>query len=75
MVSYRENEANDISQPSWYKSVPGMSSEVAVDTLVTTTSQHFEILSEAYRDSMRKRVRGLVERKEGEMTILAWKVE
>ena len=75
MVSYRENEDNDISQPNWYKSVPGMSSEVAVDNLVTTTSQHFEILSEAFQDSMRKRVRGLVEREEGKMKILSWKVE
>jgi general secretion pathway protein K len=75
MVSYRENEDNDISQPNWYKSVPGMSSEVSLDNLATTTSQHFEILSEAFQDSMRKRVRGLVERKEGKMKILSWKVE
>jgi general secretion pathway protein K len=75
MVSYRENEDNDISQPNWYKSVPGMSSEVAVDDLVTTTSQHFEIISEAFQDSMRKRVRGLVERKEGRAKIISWKVE
>jgi general secretion pathway protein K len=75
MISYRENESNDISQPNWYKSVAGMSSEVAVDALVTTTSNHFEITSEAFQDSMRKRVRGLVERKEGKIKILSWKVE
>jgi len=75
MVSYREDEYNDISQPNWYKSVPGMSIEVAMDDLVTTTSHHFEIISEAFQDSMRKRVQGLVERKEGKIKIVSWKVE
>jgi general secretion pathway protein K len=75
LLAFRENEDHDISQPNWYKSVPGMSSEVALDDLVTTISHHFEIVSEAFRDSMRKQVRGLVERKEGKAKILSWKVD
>jgi type II secretory pathway component PulK len=75
MVTYRDEEDNDISQANWYKSVPGMSSEVAIDNLVTTTSHHFEIVSEAFQEAMRKRVMAVVERQEGQSKIISWKVE
>ena len=75
MVSYRDEEDNDISQANWYKSVAGMSSEVAIDNLVTTTSHHFEIVSEAFQEAMRKRVTGVVERQEGKTKVISWKVE
>ena len=45
MVSYRENEDNDLSKPEWYKKVQGMSSEVKIDDLITTSSNFFEINS------------------------------
>jgi general secretion pathway protein K len=75
IIAYRENEKNDLSQRGWYKKVPGMSSEVSIDDLITTSSTHFEIRSEGLKDTMRKRVRGLVERKEGALRILSWRLE
>jgi general secretion pathway protein K len=75
IIAYRENEKNDLSQRGWYKKVPGMSSEVSIDDLITTSSTHFEIRSEGLKDTMRKGVRGLVERKEGALRILSWRVE
>ncbi len=75
IMAYRENEKNDLSQLGWYKKVRGMSSEVSIDDLITTSSTHFEIRSEGLKDTMSKRVRGLVERKEGALRILSWRVE
>ncbi len=75
MIAYRENEKNDLSSPGWYKNVRGMSTEVSIDDLVTTSSTHFEIRSEGIRETMRKRVQGLVERKEGSLRVLSWRVE
>jgi general secretion pathway protein K len=75
IIAYRENEKNDLSQRGWYKKVPGMSSEVSIDDLITTSSTHFEIRSEGLKDTMRKRLRGMVERKEGALRILSWRLE
>lgn len=75
MIVYRENEENDLSQLAWYKKVRGMSSEVSIDDLITTSSTHFEIRSVGFKDTMSKRVRGLVERKEGALRMLSWRVE
>ena len=75
MIAYRENEKNDLSQVGWYKKVRGMSSEVSIDSLITTSSTHFEIRSVALKDTMSKGVRGVVERKEGALKILSWRVD
>jgi general secretion pathway protein K len=75
MVAYRGDEESDLSQASWYKNVPGMSSEVSIDELITISSSHFEITSNAFQEAMRKQVRGVVERKEGTLKILSWKAE
>ena len=75
MVSYRDNEDNDLSKPDWYKSVRGISSEVSIGDLITTSSQIFEINSVGYKESMSKSVTGLVERKKDVIEVLSWKVE
>jgi general secretion pathway protein K len=75
MVAYRMDDTNDLSQPGWYKKASGMSSEVSIDDLITTSSTYFRIRSEALMEAMSKRVEGLVERKEGALKILSWKVE
>ena len=75
MVSYRDNEDNDLSKPDWYRSVRAMSSEVSIGDLITTTSQIFEINSVGYKGAMSKSVTGLVERKKDVLEVLSWKVE
>ena len=74
MVAYREDEKNDLIDPKWYKNVPGMS-DVSMDDLETTSSNHFKIESEGLRETTRKRVTATVERKEGTLQALAWKIE
>jgi len=74
MVAYREDEKNDLNDPAWYKNVPGMS-HVSMDDLQTTSSTCFKIESEGRNETMSRRVTGTVERKEGTVKILAWKIE
>ena len=75
MVAYREDEENVLSDPGWYQDVPGMI-DVSIDpTLLTTLSTYFEITSEGLKGSMSKRTKGVVERKEGKLQVLSWKVE
>jgi general secretion pathway protein K len=75
IIAYREDEKNDLRDRGWYKKVRGMSTEVSIDDLITTSSTHFEIRSEGLKETMRRTVRGLVERKEGVLRILSWRWE
>ena len=75
MISYRDNEDNDLSKPEWYKSVQGMSSEVNIGDLITTSSQIFEVTSVGYKGAMSKSVTGLIERKKDVLEVLSWRVE
>jgi len=74
MVAYREDEDNDLSDPGWYRNVPGMS-EVSIDSsLLTISSTYFEIASEGLKGTMSKRIKGVVERKEEKLQVLSWKI-
>ncbi len=75
MVEYRADEKNDLKDVNWVNKVPGMS-DIAIDSgLVTTASTNFEIIAEGIKDSMRKVIMAMVERKDGEFRILSWKKE
>jgi general secretion pathway protein K len=75
MIAYREDEDNDLSSISWYRGVRGMSSEVSIDYLVSTSSHYFEIRSIGVKETMTKLVEGLVERKESRIRVVSWRVE
>lgn len=75
MIAYRSNEDNDISQPGWYKKVPQMSSEVAIDDLITTSSSIFEIKVDAFKERMQKQCVGVLERGKNAVKVLSWKVD
>jgi len=75
MVTYRENEDNDLSDPNWYKSVPGMSHVNIADGLLTISSTYFEVTSKGFEGSMAKLVTGTVKRIGQEIEILSWKTE
>ncbi|MBW1999504.1 MAG: type II secretion system minor pseudopilin GspK [Deltaproteobacteria bacterium] len=75
MVAYRSEEDNDISQPRWYKQVPQMSSEVDMDELITTSSSIFEIRLNGFKDKMRNRCVGILERGKDSLRVLSWRVE
>jgi len=75
MVAYREDEDNDLLDFTWYKRVPGMGDVSIPDDLLTISSTYFEITSEGLKGAMSKRIKGVVERKEGKLQVLSWKVE
>ena len=75
MVEYRMDEGNDLKDAKWYQKVPGMS-DVSIDPdLITTSSIYFEIRSKGFKGAMTREVKGMVERKEGALKILSWRVE
>ncbi|MBW1667360.1 MAG: type II secretion system minor pseudopilin GspK [Deltaproteobacteria bacterium] len=75
MVAYRSNEENDFSQPTWYKHVSGMSSEVSIDDLVSTSSRYFRIVSEARQGSMSRETKGEIKRNGDSIEVLSYTVE
>jgi general secretion pathway protein K len=74
MVAYRMDEDNDIANPNWYKEVSGMGDITIAGDLITTSSTHFKIVSEGIKDTLRKRITGIVERKDQKLKILSWKI-
>ncbi len=87
MDEYRLNEDNkeSLSSTNWYKSVPGMDGVNIESDLLTTLSTFFEIYSEGqqkranasegYEWVTAKQVTAIVQRKDGELNILSWKIE
>ena len=75
IIAYRVDEDNDLSDARWYKKVSGMSDVNIPEGLLTTSSTYFEIISQGFKETMSKRIRGVVEREEETVKILSWKVE
>jgi general secretion pathway protein K len=75
MLAYREDEDHELNSDTWYHNVPGMSGITIKPSIITTSSSHFEIRSEGIKEAMSKRVKGFVEKKEGGVKILSWRLE
>jgi len=75
IIEYRLDEDNDLSDARWYKKVPGMSDVNIPESLLTTSSTYFQIISQGFREAMSKRIVGVVERQEETVKILSWKAE
>ena len=71
ILTYRDDEDSDLSNPEWYKTAPGFPSDIVIPPdLITTSSSYFEIKTEVVREKMRKKVRGMVVRGAGGATEL-----
>ncbi len=75
LASYRQEDEADLSSPTWYKDVPGMSGIEITGELIKTSSAFFEIQSIAAFDGMEKAVTAHVERKGEEFDMKYWKIE
>lgn len=77
MLSYRDDEDNDLGNLEWYKWAPGFPGDVVIPpTLITTTSSFFEISTKVVLEKMHRKVSGLVARGPGSRTELVyWKIE
>jgi len=75
MLAYREDKKNNLKDPKWYQKVSGLSHITIDPDLITTSSPHFEIKSEGFKESMNRLVTSIVERSKGSLHILSWKIE
>lgn len=77
MLSFRDNEENDLAHPQWYKSAPGFPGDVEIKPeRITTTSSFFEIFSDVALENKHKKIRGMVARGPGSKTeLIFWKIE
>jgi len=75
MVTYRNNEKNDLNKPDWYKSAIGTKQDyIDPPTLITIKSSYFEIRSRGIKDSRSKEIIGIVQRNGKNLTVLSWKM-
>ena len=77
MVNFRDNDENDLSNPEWYKLVPGFPGDVIIPPgLITTSSSFFEIMVEVASGNMLKKLQGIVARgSESSSDLVYWKIE
>jgi general secretion pathway protein K len=73
MVTYRNDEKNDLNNSDWYKSALGTNETVIDPDLITTKSEYFEIRSKGINDSRSREIKVAVKRKEKSLTVLSWK--
>jgi general secretion pathway protein K len=73
MAAYREDKDEALSEPGWYKQVPGMSDVVIDSGLVSVDSSHFEVVSYGVKGKMRRKVHALIEKSEGNVRLVSWK--
>ena len=73
MVTYRNDEKNDLNNSDWYKSALGTNETVIDPDLITTKSEYFEIRSRGINDSRSREIKVAVKRKEKSLTVLSWK--
>ena len=75
MLTFRDDEENDLGEIGWYKTVVPDDVDISSE-LITTSSSFFEIIAEVVKGKMRKKVRGMVSRGPGTTTELVyWKIE
>jgi len=78
MMDYRLDESHEISDPGWYRNIPGMG-HVRIDPdVIKTSSDTFEVQSTGTTgtDAMSRQVTAIVTRKEGSaIQIVAWQAE
>jgi general secretion pathway protein K len=74
IVTYREDEDNDLKNTLWYKDAIGTDVDIIDPSLITIKSSYFEILSRGYRDNLVAGIKAVVRRNGDKFKILSWKV-
>jgi general secretion pathway protein K len=72
MVSYREDEENDLNSAEWYKTALGTNETIIDPDLITIKSEYFEIRSKGMDGSSSREIRATVKRKGKSLTVLSW---
>ena len=73
MADYRENESADLSDPAWYRHVPGMKDVRLEPAVASIFSSHFEIFSAVGNGGRPVEVSAVVRKSAGSVSIVSWK--
>jgi len=73
MDEYRRKEGNDLSNPQWYKQVPGMEDVTISPELITVKSNYFKIISVGKMKNMSQGLSGVVKRSGQTVQIIKWR--
>ena len=74
MIAYRKDPANELTDPKWYRKVPGMDHIVFDADLLTTQSDYFVIRSTGVLGNMEQHLCVSVYREQGKpIQVLQWK--
>ena len=73
MDEYRRKEGNDLSNPQWYKQVPGMADVTIPPELITVKSNYFKIISVGKMKNMLQSLSGVVKRSGQTVQIIKWR--
>jgi general secretion pathway protein K len=76
IVACREDQTRDLSNPAWYRTIPGLG-HISIDpALIVAKSTYFEIVSTGLIGNRRRLVRGVVKRNsDGSAEILSWQAQ
>jgi len=76
MDDYRKSQDRDLSDPSWFRKIPGLAGSGINSALITTRSRIFRVTATGSYRGMSETVAGVVERGEGpkDLKTLFWKV-
>jgi general secretion pathway protein K len=76
MIGYRGNEENDLSNVSWYKSVPSFPGDIDIPAeIISVKSSYFEVQATAFLETMSKKVTGVIRRDADTTEVVSWKIE
>ena len=73
MDEYRRKEGNDLSNPQWYKQVPGMAGVTIPPELITVKSNYFKIISVGKMKNMSQSLSGVVKKSGQTVQIIKWR--
>ena len=75
MDDYRRNPANSLTEPSWYRKVPGLENTAIDSVTVVTKSEYFQIAAKGHLGTMKRTIRGIVKRDSGKkLSVVAWRL-
>lgn len=74
IISYREEDENDLNMPLWYKDALGTNEDIIDPSLIRINGDCFEINSIGLKDNIRRIVRAVVKRTGDAFTLLSWEV-
>lgn len=77
MDEYRKKDGNNLANPMWYKTIPGLETAAIKPALITAKSAFFKISSSGKLNNMARKVSGTVKISSGgkSFQVLSWRLD